>query len=313
MFRITVWVISGRKWIGIACWLWLADLLCFQWAEIVMKCTCDCSPTKSDLTFAGLPLKCQHHSLGGHFSESAIALWQVLINNCFFFSSLIDCFNNSPSTPIGIRHVVLAFSRECMQQSAIAGHRGLIPADVNRNLLRHAVTRTLVPGKSTGALRKTTLRQDRAFLRMVRQHCSRAFTMWMKNLYGMRVVLKTINNQLLSRGYRDYRPTRKPLLIASHRCLPLGWVPRWQNLTMAHWQHVIFSDESRFQLYLVDGRFRYVDYLVSIYSKGARFIGYKLLVVQYTSGELFTVVPNRLCSPTDTSLVSSTGTFCETA
>ena len=30
----------------------------------------------------------------------------------------------------------------------------------------------------------------------------------------------------------------------------------WQNLTMAHWQHVIFGDESRLQLYWVDGRLR---------------------------------------------------------
>ena len=36
-------------------------------------------------------------------------------------------------------------------------------------------------------------------------------------------------------------------------------------------------------------------------------------MVRYTSGELFLVVSNQLlCSPTDTSSVSSTGAFCET-
>ena len=41
----------------------------------------------------------------------------------------------------------------------------------------------------------------------------------------------------------------------------------------------------------------YVIYLVSASSKGTRLIGSKLVVVQYTSGELFAVVPNRLlCS-----------------
>ena len=44
------------------------------------------------------------------------------------------------------------------------------------------------------------------------------------------------------------------LLTANHRCLRLELSQRWQNLTMAHWQHVIFGDESRFQLYLVDVR-----------------------------------------------------------
>ena len=40
----------------------------------------------------------------------------------------------------------------------------------------------------------------------------------------------------------------------------LEWAQRLQNLTMAHWQHVIFGDKSIFQIYLVDG----IVYLVSI-------------------------------------------------
>ena len=54
-----------------------------------------------------------------------------------------------------------------------------------------------------------------------------------------------------------YRPPRKPPLTANHHRLCLEWAQRWQNLTMAHWQHVIFGDESRFDLYLVNGRLRF--------------------------------------------------------
>ena len=78
----------------------------------------------------------------------------------------------------------------------------------------------------------------------------------MRNLYGMRAGRTTVNNRLLSRGYRAYRPTTKPLLTANHHRLRLEWAQRWRNLTVAHWQHVIFGDESRFQLYPVDGRLR---------------------------------------------------------
>ena len=77
---------------------------------------------------------------------------------------------------------------------------------------------------------------------------------WMSSLYGMRAGRKTINNQLFSRGCRVYRPTRKPMLTANHRRLHLECAQRWQNQTMLHWPHVIFEDESRFQLYPVDGR-----------------------------------------------------------
>ena len=162
-------------------------------------------------------------------------------------------------TPMGIRHEVFALAREGIKQGAIAARVGLTRATVNSILKRHAATGSLVPGKSSGAPRKTTPRQDRALLRMVRQDrflSARALTARMRNLYGMRAGRTTVNNRLLSRGYRAYRPTTKPLLTANHRRLRLEWAQRWWNLTVAHWQHVIFGDESRFQLYPVDGRLR---------------------------------------------------------
>ena len=162
-------------------------------------------------------------------------------------------------TPMGIRHEVFALACEGIKQGAIAVHVGLTRATVNRILKGHAATGSLVPGKSSGAPRKTTPRQDRALPRMVRQDrflSARALTARMRNLYGMRAGRTTVNNRLLSRGYRAYRPTTKPLLTTNHRRLRLEWAQRWRNVTVAHWQHVIFGDESRFQLYPVDGRLR---------------------------------------------------------
>ena len=130
-------------------------------------------------------------------------------------------------TPMGIRHEVFALAREGIKQGAIAARVGLTRATFNRIFKRHAATGSLVPGKSSGAPRK-----------------------------GMRAGRTTVNNRLLSRGCRAYRPTTKPLLTTNHRRLRLEWAQRWRNLTVAHWQHVIFGDESRFQLYPVDGRLR---------------------------------------------------------
>ena len=122
-------------------------------------------------------------------------------------------------TPMGIRHEVFAFAREGIKQGAIAARVGLTRATVNRILKRHAATGSLVPGKSSGAPRKTTPRQDRALPRMVQQDrflSARALTAQMRNLYGMRAGCTTVNNRLLSRGYQAYRPTTKPLLTANH-------------------------------------------------------------------------------------------------
>ena len=142
---------------------------------------------------------------------------------------------------------MLALSHQHMRQNAIAGRVGLTRATVNRILQRHAVTLTLVPGKSTGAPRRPPPRQDRALLRKIRQDRfirARASMVRMRNLYGMRAGRKTINNQLLFRGYRAYKPTGTHLFTADHRRFCMEMAQRWQILTMAHWQHVIFGDES---------------------------------------------------------------------
>ena len=123
------------------------------------------------------------------------------------FSKVFLIFRTMPRpTPMGIRHEVFALAREGIKQGAIAACVGLTRATVNGILKRHAATGSLVPGKSSGAPRKTTPRQDRALLTMVRQDrflSARALTTRMSNLYWMRAGRTTVNNRLFSRGYRD--------------------------------------------------------------------------------------------------------------
>ena len=149
----------------------------------------------------------------------------------------------------------------CNPQFHVSGKRpmGVTRATVNCILRRHSATGTLVLGKSMGAPQKTAPRRDSAVFSMVwedRLISAQALMAQLRHLYRMRADQKTINNWLLSRGKRAYRPKMKPLLTDNQHRLCLERGQRWQNLTMAHWQHVIFGDESRFQLYLVDGRLR---------------------------------------------------------
>ena len=86
--------------------------------------------------------------------------------------------------------------------------------------------------KSTGAPGKTTARQESALLRMVHEDRFKsdcALNERMKNLYGVCVGHKTINNGLVASGYRVCRTLRKPLLTANHRRLRLYWARGWQN------------------------------------------------------------------------------------
>ena len=69
--------------------------------------------------------------------------------------------------PIGTRHEILALAREGMRQGDISAKVSVARKIVNRILLRQASTASLEPGKSTGAPRKTTAHQERAFFRIV--------------------------------------------------------------------------------------------------------------------------------------------------
>ena len=191
----------------------------------------------------------RNHSIGGRSPKSILTLWQLWINICIFFQKFFWLFEQCPVQPLWV------LGMRCLHLPVRALSKVLLlpvwvwlVLTVNRILKRHAATGSLVPGKSSGAPRKTTPRQDRALLRMVRQDrflSARALTARMRNLYGMRASRTTVNNRLLSRGYRAYRPTTKPPPTANHRRLRLEWAQRWRNLTVAHWQHVSSSVMSR--------------------------------------------------------------------
>ena len=73
-------------------------------------------------------------------------------------------------------------------------------------------------GKSTGAPQKITSHHDRA---------------------------------LFQNG--SWRSLQECPRITNHHRFRLDWAWRWKNSTVAAWSHVIWGDESRFQLYAVDG------------------------------------------------------------
>ncbi|GBN62545.1 hypothetical protein AVEN_259773-1 [Araneus ventricosus] len=57
-------------------------------------------------------------------------------------------------------------------------------------------------------------------------------------------------------GFGIRRPTRVPLINASHRAARLVWAREHRKWTLEDWKRVAWSDESRFRLLHEDGRLR---------------------------------------------------------
>jgi len=87
------------------------------------------------------------------------------------------------------------------------------------------------PRARPGRPRKTAKREDRYQLRLCRK----------------------VNLQLVSAGYFARIPLKKLVLPQRHRQARMDWARNHLRWRPGHWQHVIFCNESRFQVYRIDG------------------------------------------------------------
>ncbi|GBM96405.1 Transposable element Tcb2 transposase [Araneus ventricosus] len=55
-------------------------------------------------------------------------------------------------------------------------------------------------------------------------------------------------------GFRSRKTTIVPLLTERHKALCIAWARQHSHCTVDDWKHIVWSDESRFQLYREDGR-----------------------------------------------------------
>ena len=160
-------------------------------------------------------------------------------------------------TDMGKRQAILVLDRAGMRQGAIVDSVGVSRWTVSRILRIHQRTGNVAPGKTSGRPRVTTRRTDRFLLLCVRRNrrvTIRTIQRRLRRDFGMNISLRTINNRLLNLGFRARRTVWFPKLTLEHRYRRRVWARRYQNLTLGHWRHVIFAEESRFMLYRKDGR-----------------------------------------------------------
>ena len=65
-----------------------------------------------------------------------------------------------------------------------------------------------------------------------------------------------VNLRLIRADYFARKPLKKLLLLQRHRQARMDWARNHLYWRRGHWQQVIFSDESIFLLYRIDGRIR---------------------------------------------------------
>ncbi|GFV79435.1 transposable element Tcb2 transposase [Trichonephila clavipes] len=110
----------------------------------------------------------------------------------------------------------------------------------------------------SGPRNVTSARDDRRLVRMAqtdRTASSRQLAAQLSNATGVSLCASSIRRRLLQRELRARIPLYRIPLTQNHRHLRLQWVNGHRSWR-ADWQQVVFSDESRFNLWHHDGRIR---------------------------------------------------------
>lgn len=157
--------------------------------------------------------------------------------------------------PEGEKWQIIGLHRAGLSFKEIARRTGRHYTTISRLVRKHAQTDDVKNRRPSGRPRKTTVREDRALVRLVRRYpFESSSTLKHRWLPGRRICHQTVRNRLKAAGLKSRRVIKRPLLTDNHKRLRLAWCRQRERWNLRSWRRIHWSDESRFLLRHVDGR-----------------------------------------------------------
>lgn len=151
----------------------------------------------------------------------------------------------------------LALIQDGRSQRYAARALNIAESTLRDAIRRHRETGLLTRRPGSGRPRATTRRDDR-FVQLYslrnRAASAVATTQRLRAVRGVDVSAETVRRRLREYGLAAYRPAQGPLLTAQHKRERLQFAQDHLNWTVEDWSNVLFTDESRFALFMSDGR-----------------------------------------------------------
>lgn len=133
-------------------------------------------------------------------------------------------------------------------------------ATVNRIIKKFNESQTVERKSGSGRPRKSDERQDRLMLRVVKKDPRKTavdVTKLANEQMGLNISVRTARRRLKLAKLFARRPAKKPLISKKNRLARLAFARRYQHWTKNEWEKILWSDESKFNLFSSDG-IRYV-------------------------------------------------------
>ena len=152
--------------------------------------------------------------------------------------------------------IVAALKKEGLSNNAISQRIGKDRRTVDRIVKRLENDPEACPKAKSGRPRCSTARDDRRLKNAILEDRRRGSTELQAIMEdsGVSMSKRTVRHRLQSMGYIARKPRKKPLLTNNMKKARLNWAREHKDWSIERWKRVLWSDESRFNLYASDGR-----------------------------------------------------------
>lgn len=156
------------------------------------------------------------------------------------------------SLSIETRSAVIVLNNEGYSERDIARKLGISPKGVHYTLVRYRKTGSLSDRKRSGRPKVTSAAEDRFIVttsKRNRRLTAPDITRELNKTRNKKVSISTVKNRLSAAGLHGCLAVKKPLLRAIHKKKRLQWAKQHEHWTMEQWKTVLWTDESKFQIF----------------------------------------------------------------
>ncbi|XP_077296695.1 transposable element Tc1 transposase [Arctopsyche grandis] len=152
--------------------------------------------------------------------------------------------------------IILTVAEEKFSSRYIAQKVGCSKTSVLNCIRKYKNSASLERKKGSGKPRKTNSAEDRLLKRMCLQNRFKSAVQIRSEFIaagGKEISIEVVRRRLKEYSLVARIPAKKPFLTKKMRMQRLNWAKKFINWTEMDWRRVIFSDESKFNLFGSDG------------------------------------------------------------
>ena len=141
--------------------------------------------------------------------------------------------------------------------ATVARKAGIAKASAQKIINRFKETGSTDNRPRTGRKRKTTTRDDRLLRRKIisnRKKSAQSVASELNEESSLSISAETVRRRMHESGFKGHVARKKPLIDRKNRLKRLKWARERRHADQAYWNRILWSDESKFDLFGSDGR-----------------------------------------------------------